>query len=1107
MEHDFEYYAFISYKREDERWAKWLQRKIENYRLPAIIRKEIPRLPKRIRPVFRDKTDLGAGILTDSLRKELERSQYLIVICSPQSAKSEWVGKEIEAFIEMGRTERIIPFVIEGIPNSNDQQKECFHPIIKSKIPNILGVNIDEIGKQQAFVKVVAKLLNLRFDALWNRSLREQRKNRIITLIASVLLLVGITCIWDYYRPKVEYYADYVDKWGIAEGVIKLNKSQIKKRSVHYRFEKSQRKLRRVIYANSAGVPVNHGNTEHVDRASIQNFTYKDNGRLDFIELQNAQGKTIVTQFIGGENYDRIDLKSSSMGESSATLAASFTSIDNNIFSENSITKAEIKRYKLTRNNDGYIIRKEFMRNNGDDKIPAKDANGIFGFEYNLDRLGRSVEVCYLGHNKQYFPDKVGVMSRQYEYDQYGNIHKASYFGANKQLILNEHFWAVCVEISDKNGNMIECNFYDTSNKLCFQKRGYAKLTCIRDEKGNVIESATFDTNGDPCYDLDGIARGVAKYDKKGYRIESSFFGIDGKPCFIKDGYAKFTARYDKNGNRVETAWYGIDNNLCFTRNGYAKTMAKYDDSNNLVEVEYFGIDGNLCFIKEGYAKETFKYDNDNNRIESAYFGTDGMPCFVKAGYSKITYKYDENGNLEKKAYLDTNDNICYNKDGVAKYEYVYDERGNVVEMNMLIDDMWESNNEKTAKVIYEYNEKGLCVQKWFYDKKGNLESNGCAKWNAIYDEVGNQIEVFHFDKEGKQLYNEKIEYDDRGNNIVNEYYDTNGKLCLTEKGFAKFTNKYDERGNLIEGAYFGLDEMPCLLVDGFSKSVRTFDERGNITESSFYGVDGKLCLRDGGFSKVTYKYDKIGNEIEKVYWGVDDKMCITNEGIAKATAKYDIYGNMIEGAVFGVDGEPCFHKKFRWAKWTQEFDNKGLYLSSRTFGIDNKLCIAAEGYAMITRKYDDRGNVIEEAYWDTNEDPVISIYGFAKATTIFNYLGEMSDFKKYGINDELLASSTTFLVVQDGGAAYKKGLRDTALILRYCDWEYGETHLKIVTTTTAIYKEKEKELVILNAEGQIKKYQFDKGLINALFIRDEVSGEKFYEIEKQYNEWKKSDS
>jgi len=35
MEQQKEYYAFISYKREDEKWAKWLQDKLDHYKFPT----------------------------------------------------------------------------------------------------------------------------------------------------------------------------------------------------------------------------------------------------------------------------------------------------------------------------------------------------------------------------------------------------------------------------------------------------------------------------------------------------------------------------------------------------------------------------------------------------------------------------------------------------------------------------------------------------------------------------------------------------------------------------------------------------------------------------------------------------------------------------------------------------------------------------------------------------------------------------------------------------------------------------------------------------------------------------------------------------------------
>lgn len=34
----FTYYAFISYKREDEKWTIWLQKKLESYGFPVALR-------------------------------------------------------------------------------------------------------------------------------------------------------------------------------------------------------------------------------------------------------------------------------------------------------------------------------------------------------------------------------------------------------------------------------------------------------------------------------------------------------------------------------------------------------------------------------------------------------------------------------------------------------------------------------------------------------------------------------------------------------------------------------------------------------------------------------------------------------------------------------------------------------------------------------------------------------------------------------------------------------------------------------------------------------------------------------------------------------------
>ena len=82
-----EYYAFISYKREDEKWAKWLQHKLEHYKFPTNLNGRTD-LPKNIRPTVRDVTDFKPGLLAEEINNALLNSEWLIVVCSPRAAKS-----------------------------------------------------------------------------------------------------------------------------------------------------------------------------------------------------------------------------------------------------------------------------------------------------------------------------------------------------------------------------------------------------------------------------------------------------------------------------------------------------------------------------------------------------------------------------------------------------------------------------------------------------------------------------------------------------------------------------------------------------------------------------------------------------------------------------------------------------------------------------------------------------------------------------------------------------------------------------------------------------------------------------------------------------------
>ena len=174
---EYKNYAFISYQRRDEKWAEWLQRKLEHYRLPISARKSDPSIPEHVRPIFKDTTDLSGGNLSDVLCNALRSSKYLIVVCSPNAVRSAWVSKEVQSFIDSGRESYIIPFIVAGEPYT--ESDECFPESLRKLRGEReqLAISVNEMGRDAAVVKVVARMFNLQFDKLWQRFEREKKKH------------------------------------------------------------------------------------------------------------------------------------------------------------------------------------------------------------------------------------------------------------------------------------------------------------------------------------------------------------------------------------------------------------------------------------------------------------------------------------------------------------------------------------------------------------------------------------------------------------------------------------------------------------------------------------------------------------------------------------------------------------------------------------------------------------------------------------------------------------------------------------------------------------------------------------------------------------------
>ena len=205
MRHD----GFISYRhvRRDRKWANWLHKRLENYRTPKQLVHQ--GIKKRLARVFRDEEELAASpSLPASIREELEASEHLIVICSPEAVSSKWIDSEIEYFHRLGRGDQIVSVLIRGTPVTAfpDALRRVRSERILDSEDEPLAVILPTglfayFQRRLALLKVLAPLLSCRFDDLRRR--HEKRRLRRTLTVAGVIAVATLVAAVSFLRYQV----------------------------------------------------------------------------------------------------------------------------------------------------------------------------------------------------------------------------------------------------------------------------------------------------------------------------------------------------------------------------------------------------------------------------------------------------------------------------------------------------------------------------------------------------------------------------------------------------------------------------------------------------------------------------------------------------------------------------------------------------------------------------------------------------------------------------------------------------------------------------------------------------------------------------------------
>ncbi|MDO8545560.1 MAG: TIR domain-containing protein [Opitutaceae bacterium] len=197
------YWAFISYSHRDARVATALQHALETYRLPKNLvgqRTATGEVPARLKPIFLDRHELQAGTdLKTIVGEALARSRFLIVVCSPDSARSPWVEQEIIEFKKLHGESRVLAVIARGEPFASRmpgrEAEECFPLPLRAEVtvsgfadgpplePIAADLRPHADGRRRGTLKLIAGIVGVGADELLRRDAK--RRMRQLAIVAA----------------------------------------------------------------------------------------------------------------------------------------------------------------------------------------------------------------------------------------------------------------------------------------------------------------------------------------------------------------------------------------------------------------------------------------------------------------------------------------------------------------------------------------------------------------------------------------------------------------------------------------------------------------------------------------------------------------------------------------------------------------------------------------------------------------------------------------------------------------------------------------------------------------------------------------------------------
>ncbi len=964
----FDYYAFISYSSKDVTFANKLQQHIESFNMPTVLAYQYPRSPKKLRPIFRDRTDLEQGNLGKMLEKGLRSSKYLLVICSENSAQPNRFGKryvdlEVNSFIALApqvNKARVIPILYRE--SAATAVEDCIPPAVAEH--GLSAIDMLKEGPARTFNKVISRMVNLDAKVLKNHKKRRLQRGLALAALLAGMLLTGLVMggiytvlmaavsaavlattatviLYHRYARRVICYERYIEENNLPTGYGKLSPKEARSRAHHYRFTYRGPVLQKLEHCNATGMLIPEElvllGLPHV--AGIE-YLYHETGEVEGQLWKDAHGHVLkMVKFKRSDKNDWI-----SFYTPTGALADNHHTTPQN-------KGAAVKQYKVTRNAQGTITSVSYHDETG---APCPDNNGAWGMSYGIhETSGVVLSLHYLDKDGNPACNSNGIAGIEYDYDEANHLTGYTYLNADNAPTSGTGYYATARYITNSNGDVCGISYLGADGKPCLNSRLAATELYTRDTHGNITAICHYGVDDMPTLNSKGIYRIRKEYTREGRLAAEYHDGLNEEPIMGVEHFHKATYHYNQIGQCTDIRYYDTHGIACLNADGLHHAGIDYYD-NGLIKTRLcFDTHEKPCCCNGGYHAISYHYDDHANVTEKQYLGIDGNNGTLANGVSCIAYRYDEKHNCVEECYYNAEDKPCYDTDRhIIGITAAFDELNNKTAI------AYYSNvlrphpaTHGVAKEEWVYNQVGLPVEVSRFDAKGNLcaDASGFAKTEWEYGADGRLTKekqyVVYNNFIGKRASSERL-------------YDAQG-LREEEHRDERVTRfEYDNYGRVVKESYLSNEGEPVLNEQGYAGRCICYTAGGEVAAITRMGKDGQeLC-------KSTYAYDAQGR-VTCVQYTAENG--IPAAPIACITREYDAEMNRTTERFSNANAQDCAHPITAAVYHEQIYDEQDREIAIIFRDANRQICNSAWGYAYRVTHYTEAGFIKLVQYFDAD--------------------------------------------------------------------------------------------------------------------------------------------